>query len=67
VPPVAVRTAPYVDPTVPFGREVVVTASGDGAEGAVMRPIEALPELVNHRAPSGPAVISSGELMLGSV
>ena len=29
----------------------------------VMRPIELLPTLVNHRAPSGPAVIPSGPLM----
>ena len=31
-----------------------------------MRPMESVPELVNHRAPSGPAVIPSGSLMLVS-
>ena len=33
----------------------------------VIRPIELLAELVNHRAPSGPAVIAIGWLMLGAV
>ena len=33
----------------------------------VMRPMESLPELVNHKAPSGPAVIPSGSLMPGPV
>src|SRR5580704_7744005 len=32
-----------------------------------MRPIELLPLLVNHKAPSGPVVIPSGKLMLGSL
>lgn len=33
----------------------------------VMRPIGWLPLSVNHRAPSGPVVIMSGNRMLGSV
>src|SRR5712691_6449063 len=33
----------------------------------VMRPIELLPLLVNHNAPSGPAVIPCGDEMVGSV
>ena len=33
----------------------------------VIRPIELLPWLVNHSAPSGPAVMSCGLSMLGSV
>ena len=33
----------------------------------VIRPIELLSKLVNHSAPSGPAVIPHGWLMLGEV
>jgi hypothetical protein len=33
----------------------------------VIRPIESLPELVNHTAPSGPAVMASGAAMADEV
>ena len=35
--------------------------------GGVIRPIVLLPSLVNHMAPSGPAVIPRGEAMPGLV
>ena len=45
--------------------------AGSGVVGngpaVVMRPMELLPELVNHSAPSGPAVIPIGPSMLGSL
>src|SRR5437763_1067176 len=37
-----------------------------GAARVVIRPIELVPRLVNQRAPSGPAAIATGPLMLGS-
>ena len=38
-----------------------------GVTVVVIRPIESLPELVNHSAPSGPAVIPCGMLMPGKI
>ena len=56
------------DPLPPVA-ETFVGASGTvgfGDAGAVMRPIELLPVLVNHIAPSGPAAMPYGSLMVAS-
>jgi hypothetical protein len=39
----------------------------DSDRPVVIRPIESFPELVNHSAPSGPAVMASGPSMVGDV
>ena len=52
---------------IPWGELMPGPAKLDTTPDGVIRPMVLLPTLVNHRFPSGPAVMLSGWLMPGSV
>src|SRR5713226_1305901 len=57
------RLWPVIVTVVPTGPDVGANLPIRGVTVVVILPIELLPGLVNHRAPSGPAAIPTGPLM----